>query len=67
MVAHIKMIFVGILIFLILIGISIFCGLHISKDKAIENVINWVMESRTIGGAFIWPKTKGRRKECKSK
>ena len=37
MVAHIKMIFVGILIFLILIGISIFCGLHISKDKAIEN------------------------------
>lgn len=37
MVAHIKMIFVGILIFLILIGICIFCGLHISKDKAIEN------------------------------
>ncbi len=27
------------------------------KDEAIEKVIKWVMESRTIGGAFIWPKT----------
>lgn len=25
------------------------------KDRAIEKVINWIMESRTIGGAFIWP------------
>ncbi len=27
----------------------------LSKDKAIENVINWVMVSRTIGGSFLWP------------
>lgn len=27
-----------------------------NKDKAIDNVIKWVMESRTIGGSFLWPK-----------
>ena len=37
MFAHIKMIFVGILILLILIGISIFGGLNIVKDTVIEN------------------------------
>lgn len=33
-----------------------------NKEETIENVINWIIEARTIGGAFIWPKTKGRRK-----
>ncbi len=32
-----------------------------NKDEAIEKVINWVIGSRTIGGAFIWPKTMNRR------
>lgn len=26
-----------------------------NKNVAINNVINWVMESRTIGGSFLWP------------
>ncbi len=25
------------------------------KEESINKVINWVMESRTIGGSFIWP------------
>ncbi len=25
------------------------------KELVIENVINWVMTSRTIGGSFLWP------------
>lgn len=25
------------------------------KDEAINKVVNWVMESRTIGGSFLWP------------
>ena len=27
-----------------------------NKNVAINNVINWVVESRTIGGSFLWPK-----------
>ena len=27
-----------------------------NKDEAINKVVNWVMESRTIGGSFLWPK-----------
>ena len=25
------------------------------RDDAIKKVVNWVMESRTIGGSFLWP------------
>ena len=27
-----------------------------NRDEAINNVVKWVMESRTIGGSFLWPK-----------
>lgn len=26
------------------------------SDKALDNVITWVCESRTIGGSFVWPR-----------
>ncbi|MCH5166985.1 MAG: hypothetical protein J1F35_03745 [Erysipelotrichales bacterium] len=26
------------------------------KDESIDKVVNWVMESRTIGGSFLWTK-----------
>ncbi len=32
------------------------------KDETIEKVIKWVMESRTVGGSFIWPNVKGSKK-----
>jgi hypothetical protein len=35
--------------------VYLLCVENEKKEEAIENVANWICESRTIGGAFLWP------------